>query len=750
MRFLLLFCLFPFLSFSQDSLNMSVLGYVDYPNTKGIDIWGWVDSSGSEFAIVGLRDGVSVVDVTDPTNPDEKFFITDIYSIWRDIKTWGNYAYVTTESDTGLLIIDLSDMSGNTYWHVKDFISDNLNDTIHFEAAHNIYIDENGIAYIFGASNPPGMSAPPNGAIFLDLNTDPINPTYLGNWNEHYIHDGMVRNDTLWAACVYYGSAFCIDVLDKSFPNTITSVNTPNSFTHNVWLSDDGDYIFTTDEQGNAFITAYNIDDIYNIYEVDRIQSNPGSNSIPHNSHVDGNFLVTSYYTNGTVVHDITYPENMVEVAYYDSYPGSGWGFDGCWGTYPFLPSGNIISSDINSGPNGTGKLLIYSRGFQQACHLEGNITDQTNGNPISNANISFLNTSFSSISNLNGFYQISTLDSGLYNLIVSAFGYENDTISVLLDNGVVSNLNISLDPTCTFPKPDSLYVFDIIDTRVKIGWRNMNSTDCRVLKYFVRFREVGSPTWITRSAGAGSGLCNFGLNNTVKQLINLSPSTTYELKMKAFYCGGGASGYSFPIQFTTADVCPSMSGLTVSTFNFQPGKVRFDWDIFDPYTFARIKYRIDTTNSLWQNVGGFGIFYPTSSVNAFGLIPGTIYRAHGRLFCDSNITAYRSPSWTNPPIYWSQPNSPIRNGIDASGDDISIFPNPSNGIFNLSLNLEFKSDLVIQIHNSIGELVYEKLFKEYIGEINLQFNLKEFSSSIYFISVNDNISIYNRKLIVE
>ena len=44
-------------------------------------------------------------------------------------------------------------------------------------------------------------------------------------------------------------------------------------------------------------------------------------------------------------------------------------------------------------------------------------------------------------------FYQISSLDSGLYDLIVSAFGYENDTISVLLDNGVVSNLNISLDP---------------------------------------------------------------------------------------------------------------------------------------------------------------------------------------------------------------------------------------------------------------------------------------------------------------
>ena len=132
MRIFIIIFLFPFISLSQDSLNMSLLGSIDYPLTNGIDIWGYVDSSDNEYAIVGLRDGVSFVDVTDPTNPDEKFFISDIYSVWRDIKTWNNYAYVTTESDTGLLIIDLNDLSGSTYWHVKDFISDNSNDTIHF------------------------------------------------------------------------------------------------------------------------------------------------------------------------------------------------------------------------------------------------------------------------------------------------------------------------------------------------------------------------------------------------------------------------------------------------------------------------------------------------------------------------------------------------------------------------------------------------------------------------------------------
>ena len=118
--------------------------------------------------------------------------------------------------------------------------------------------------------------------------------------------------------------------------------------------------MFTTDEQSDSYIGAYDVSDMTNLQEVDRIQSNPGSNSIPHNTHVDGNFLVTSWYRDGTIVHDATYPNNLIQVAYYDSYSGSGSGFDGCWGTYPFLPSGLIISTDINSASSGNGKLFIY------------------------------------------------------------------------------------------------------------------------------------------------------------------------------------------------------------------------------------------------------------------------------------------------------------------------------------------------------------------------------------------------------
>ena len=422
----------------QTSMNMNLLGTYDY-TTAGNDIWGWVDTTTqNEYALVGLSNGFSCVNVTDPANPFEEFFISDLNSVWRDIKTWRNYAYVTTEADAGLLIVDLNDLTGNTYWHINLFTNPTTLDSVSFTAAHNLYIDENGICYIFGASSANG-SNPSDGAIFLDLAANPLAPVYLGEWDDAYIHDGMVRGDTMWAGCIYQGRVYAIDVSNKSNPTTLGSHATPNAFTHNVWVSDNGDYIFTTDEQSGAYLTAYDVSDMNNIQEVDRVQSNPGSGSIPHNTHVDGNFLITSYYRDGTTVHDITYPEHMTQVAYYDSFSGSGNGFEGCWGTFPFLPSGNIISSDRDSGPNGNARLLIYERDFQQASFLSGRVVDANTGLNINNASVEITASSSYTTTNLLGNYTLSSVDDGPIQVLFSASGYIPVTLSFTLTSGIIT-----------------------------------------------------------------------------------------------------------------------------------------------------------------------------------------------------------------------------------------------------------------------------------------------------------------------
>ena len=171
-------------SHAQNSLNMNLLGTYDFSNSEGSDIWGWADGNNNEYALVCLNDGFSVVDVTIPSNPLLQFHISDINSSWRDVKTWGNYAYITTEANAGLLIVDLTDMTGNTFWHVNIFTNPTNGSSVEFTAAHNLFIDENGICYIFGASSSNGGN-PSDGAIFLDVAANATAPHYLGEWDNN-------------------------------------------------------------------------------------------------------------------------------------------------------------------------------------------------------------------------------------------------------------------------------------------------------------------------------------------------------------------------------------------------------------------------------------------------------------------------------------------------------------------------------------------------------------------------------------
>ena len=91
--------------FTSAQLNMSELGYLDLVslhNSDASDIWGYVDGSGNEYAIVGMNNGTSIVNVTDPANLVEVFFEPGDNSIWRDIKTWNNHLSHLTE------LLDLS------------------------------------------------------------------------------------------------------------------------------------------------------------------------------------------------------------------------------------------------------------------------------------------------------------------------------------------------------------------------------------------------------------------------------------------------------------------------------------------------------------------------------------------------------------------------------------------------------------------------------------------------------------------
>ena len=306
-------------------------------------------------------------------------------------------------------------------------------------------------------------------------------------------------------------------------------------------------------------------------------------------------------------------------------------------------------------------------------------------------------------------------------------------------------------DASCTYcfsnsDAPTSIFSNWTTDTKAEIKWDNMNSSCDMVLKYFVRYREVGTPTWTTKSAGVGNGLCNFGLNTTAKTLQNLTSGTTYEFKMKAFYCGGAESGYSSPSQFTTATDCPDMSNLSVQTFSGNQSKATFSWGSTGSYVFARVALRVDTMGANWQTAGGFGVYFPTLSVNKFGLQSGESYRAQGRTFCDSNITSYRS--WWTSPVFWTQPGS-IRIGGGSIVNNLDVYPNPSDDIFNISFVSQEIQTLTIRVLNIVGEVIYSQSLENFVGEYTKQIDVGDNAKGVYLLEINNNITIENKKIII-
>jgi choice-of-anchor B domain-containing protein len=414
----------------QDAMNMTQIGYWDWDEDLS-DVRG-ASYNGSEYALLGSHSGMSLIDVTDPSNMTEVQWFGGTPSIWRDPFYYNGYAYCVTEGGGGMLIVDMTTLPATplnfTYY---------TGDSFPFSSAHNMFIDENGVAFLFGSNAP--------GTIMLDLTQDPMNPVELGIWSDFYTHDGFVRGDTLWAACLSDGVRV-IDVSSPASPIELGTWPTVGNFAHNVWLSDDGNYAFTTDEIGSGYVTAYDVANLSNVIETDKVNHPLTEGVIPHNTHYVDGWLVTSHYNDGITVYDAHDPDNMIMTAYFDSSPLVGGGFDGSWGVWPYLPSGNILLSDISSG------FWVIGHEYERASYLEGNVTEVISNIPLSGVTVDIESVVSTTESDIFGDYASGSGNPGVYDVSFSRVGYFPLTVEdVELISGQTTILDVELLPDTPF-----------------------------------------------------------------------------------------------------------------------------------------------------------------------------------------------------------------------------------------------------------------------------------------------------------
>lgn len=294
------------------------------------DIW----AEGTTIYLAGRFSGsVFIVDASDPDLPVE---ITRIQGIGfpQDVKVQNGVLYVTNEDGSGIGLRTYDVSNPGSPMLLGELSSPGVGNI------HNVFVDGN---YAYVASDDT------SNLHVIDV-TDPSTPTDVAQVPAPpggRCHDMMARGGVCYGA--FLGGGFMvINVVVPASPSPILTHNYPNSFTHNIWPSDDGLHVFTTDENAGGHMKAFDISDPLNVQEVGSYEAKP--NIIIHNVIVDGPYAYIAYYVEGLHIVDVSDPTDMRKVASFDTYPGpDSDGFAGAWGVYPFTAP-QVYVSDLNTG----------------------------------------------------------------------------------------------------------------------------------------------------------------------------------------------------------------------------------------------------------------------------------------------------------------------------------------------------------------------------------------------------------------
>jgi PKD repeat protein len=86
---------------------------------------------------------------------------------------------------------------------------------------------------------------------------------------------------------------------------------------------------------------------------------------------------------------------------------------------------------------------------------------------------------------------------------------------------------------------------------------------------------------------------------------------------------------------------------------------------------------------------------------------------------------------------------------ISLQSNSLEVFPNPSNGIFDMIISVNSDAPANISIFSSTGEMIFSEEKKISSEENHFRYNLSNYSSGLYYIKVKSDNTIFSRKILI-
>ena len=237
-----------------------------FPNapSSAANVWGFVDlNDNREYAVIGLRNGTAVVEVTNPAKPREVGTMAGNTSAWREVKVYqvrDNVRIVIAHTrtsrrkrqDSGMQVIDLSGLPNSVT------LATTLNDT---GSQHTLYVSNidygtnvalpgaEAFLYVAGSNLNAGawrVYSLANPAQPQLISTAPAGTQYMHDSTSLLITDGRTTQcDQGHSPCQVLvdfneNTVDLWDVTNKNPPVRLSSTTYPSAaYTHSGWPSAD-------------------------------------------------------------------------------------------------------------------------------------------------------------------------------------------------------------------------------------------------------------------------------------------------------------------------------------------------------------------------------------------------------------------------------------------------------------------------------------------------------------------------------